>query len=129
MPSEGRQITVDEFKDRLIADGIESIKKNETRPERIKGGLAGFELCSNLNSMADFNETLESRHKHEFDWKRQYYERKHGEIADYWEYRYATVQVEYVFERMLVVWTQLGLYSGPISARAVLRTADILERA
>jgi hypothetical protein len=139
-----KQLTVDEFKERLIVNGIASVLKNEKRPERRKGGVAGFELCRTLNSMADFEECLNARHKTERDMvSMQTFgakERKamnkdgmtlpQGEctttIDDYWEYRYATLQVEHVFERMKVVWGQMGLYSGALSARAVLQTADIL---
>ena len=122
-------MTIDTYKERLITDGLTSVKKNEKRQERIKGGVAGFELCRKLNSMADFEEELERRRKEELRLMNEYYgmkcERK--EVLDeYWEYRYATVQIEYVFERMLVMWSQMGLYSGPLSARAVLRAADIV---
>ena len=136
--------SIEEFKERLIVDGIASVEKNETRPERIRGGLAGFELCRNLNSMWDFQEELERRHKHETDMislRSLSQERRaemaaegidvpqgsqSGTVGEYWEYRYATAQIEYVYERLLVVWSQLGLYSGSLSARAVLRTAEII---
>ena len=51
-------MTLDEYKERLIADGIASVKKHETRQERIDGGIDGFALCYALNSPADFEKTL-----------------------------------------------------------------------
>jgi hypothetical protein len=51
-------VTLDEYKERLIADGITSVRKNETRQERIDGGIEGFALCRALNSPADFEEML-----------------------------------------------------------------------
>jgi len=113
-------VTIDEFKERLIVEGVASVEKNETRPERLMGGKAGFELCRSLNTMADFKECLVARHAHEH--KLRMAEARDG----FWEYRYATIQVEYVYERMLVAWSRMGLYSGPLSARAVLRAADII---
>jgi hypothetical protein len=116
-------VNIDEFKERLIIEGIASIEAHEVRPERRKGGEAGFKLCRSLNTMADFQEALDSRHKEEMRLRTA--EKRDRE--QYWEYRYATVQVEYVYERMLVAWSQMGLYSGPLSARAVLRTAEIVN--
>ena len=115
------ELTIDRFKDRLIADGITSVNKNEKRSYRKKGGLAGFDICKSLNSYADFTECLEQRRENE-----------HALIAArtkedvYWEYRMATLQVEHVFERMKVAWAQFGLYSGPLSSRAVMQTAEIV---
>lgn len=114
-------MNIQEFKERLITDGIASVNKNETRPERIRGGIAGFELCRELNTLEDFQYTLDRRHEHEVDLHRPGTSKE-----EYWEYRVATAQVEYVYERLLVVWSQMGLYSGPLSARAVVRTAEIV---
>jgi len=114
-------MNLQEFKDQLITEGIASVEKNETRPERIRGGLIGFEICRQLSSIWDFQEELERRHKEESSLIKQ-----QVPLIEYWEYRTATAQVEYVYERMLVVWSKLGLYEGPLSARAVLRTADIV---
>src|SRR5574337_393442 len=127
-------MNVEEFKERVIADGIASVKQHEKRPERLRGGIAGFELCRNLNSMWDFQEEMSKRHQHKRDMvslmtfspeklKELRGEGMYGLPADmpvptseeYWEYRCATVQVEFVFERMLVAWSQMGLYEGPVS--------------
>jgi hypothetical protein len=115
--------TPDTVKEQLISEGIASVHTNEKRYERVRGCLAGFELCRTLNSIWDFQEELERRNKREKEWL-QTHEVSHDE---YWEHRCATVQVEYVFERMLVVWSQLGLYSGPLSARAALRAAELIK--
>ena len=114
----------DEYKERLIVEGLASVHKHEKRPERIRGGVMGFELCRTLNSVWDFQDELERRHRHEVDLisLRSLSEERRAELAgadvpvsqgpsrgtieDYWEYRIATAQVEYVYERMLVVWAQ-----------------------
>lgn len=137
-------MTIEEFKERLISDGIASVKKHEKRPERVRGGVAGFEACRTLESAWDFEDELERRRKREMDMvslqtlsaaKRREMSSegipvpqggKAPTIEEYWEYRCATTQIEYVYERMLVMWSQMGLYSGPLSARAVMRATDIV---
>jgi hypothetical protein len=114
-------MNIQEFKEQLVVEGLASVEKNETRPERIRGGKDGFEICRELETMKDFWHTLDQRYDHELD-----LQRPGTTPAEYWEYRYATVQIEYVYERMLVVWSQIGMYDGPLSARAVLRTAEIV---
>lgn len=111
---------IDEFKRQVIARGIESAKKYEKRPDHLAGALEGFELCRVLNSPADFEEKLQELHEKEAAMR--LWNRKEG----YWRQRYISLQVEFVYERMKVAWSQLGLYSGPFSARAVLGSADIL---
>ncbi len=114
-------MTIEEFKEQLITEGIASVEKHETRPERIRGGLDGFKICRELHTMNDFQHTLDQRLAHEKDLIRY-----HTPASDYWEYRCATVQIEYVYERMLVVWANAGFYDGPLSARAVIRTAELV---
>ena len=119
-------MTLDEYKARLILDGIASVQKNETRQERIDGGMEGFNLCWPLNSPADFDGILRVRHQREMQMRNSENKQDDPEAKKFWRYRYATIQIEFVLERMKVIWAQLGLYSGPLSARAVLQAAKIL---
>lgn len=114
-------MTLAEFKNRVIEDGIASVKRREKRLELLKGGLAGFELCRSLETPIAFQDVLAERHKEEARKRREY------EKDDYWEYRYATIQVEFVYGLMKVGWSQSGLYQFPsLSARAVLRYAEVV---
>ena len=90
-------MTVLELRDRLITDGIDSVKRHEIRPERIRGGIAGFNLCSELSTPQAFQRVLQQRHAEERRMISEHYAAKSGEskITDYWEYRIATVQVEF----------------------------------
>jgi len=136
---------IEEFKIKVIAEGIASVHKHEKRPERVKGCLAGFELCKTLNTFVDFEDCLAARHKAERDMisMQTFGEKERAAmyhdgmndmpqgkctttVDDYREYRCATAQVEHLFERMKVIWAQLGLYSGPLSSQAVLQAAKIL---
>lgn len=87
------------LRDKIIAIGIASVHKHEIRPEKIRGCLAGFELCRVLETPADYQECLRQRHEQET--------RMHREQVDaeeYWEYRCATAQVEHLWERLRIIW-------------------------
>jgi hypothetical protein len=113
-------MTIRELRDKLIEEGIASIRKHEKRPERIQGGITGFELCRSLETPKQFQTLLDQRHRME-----QHMRDEGVSSKIYWEYRYATAQVEYVWERLKVAW---GI--GPAhSARAVLHVGAILQSA
>jgi hypothetical protein len=116
-------MNIQEFKDQLITDGIASIKKHETRQSHIDGGIEGFELCRNLNTMEEYQKILQERRAEE---NRLRLISSDVDKNAYWKYRYTTIQIEYVFDRLCVIWSQTGQYDGPVSARAVLRTAEIV---
>lgn len=106
--------TAKELRDRLIEDGIRSVERHETRPWR-RGGVAGFEICRGLETPEEFVEMLELLHRRGLIMRL-------GPVEEYWEYRSATAQVEFVFERLDVAW---GV--GPVfSARAILHVGRLL---
>jgi len=117
--------SIEDFKNKVIEAGIASVNTHEKREERIKGCLAGLERCRALNSMADFEECIARCHENERAMIQS--GAAHTDPKLYWEVRCETAQVEFVFERMKVIWKQLGLYSGPLSAHAILQAARILD--
>lgn len=111
-------MTAIELRDKLIELGIASIREHETRPERIRGGLGGFELCRLLDTPDQYIALLQERHAEEV--------RLHREGVppeEYWEYRYATLQIEFVWERVRVA-LRIG---DSFSARAVLHVNELLN--
>lgn len=114
-------LTVQDLKEVLIQNGIESVEKHETRPERIKGGVVGFNLCRDLNTPDDFVQILEERHKEEGRIRMKRRQDKMS-IDAYWEYRYATIQIEFVWERLKIAWK----LPGPYSARAFVHVGEIV---
>lgn len=105
-----------ELMDRIIEEGIRSVQETETSEERLRGGIAGFELCRGLLTLEEFEKILGERHQKEQDLRIA-----DQDIAAYWEYRCATIQVEYCYEIVKVAY---GRY--PLSARAVLRYHEIV---
>jgi len=110
-------MTIAEFKDKLIEDGVKSVLKREAREARRRGGVAGFELCRMLETPGDFDKLLTERHAEETELQRQ-----HIDAEEYWEYRMATIQIEFVWERMKVAWR----LPGPWSASAAIHYHDIV---
>lgn len=102
--------TTEELLDLLIREGIASVERNETLAERIRAAKAGFELCRLLHTPRHFHKLIQERHQQE----RIY--REKVDTIEYWEYRYATIRVEWVWERMKIAWN----LPGPYSAQAVL---------
>ncbi len=112
----------EELKERVIAIGRVSVLATETQEYKRRGGLVGFDLCENLHTPEDFHRMLTERHLgelHLFDVIRE----EHRPIEEYWEYRYATLQVQHVYERLKVVW---GF--PMLSSFAVFHVAEIMAQ-
>lgn len=110
-------------RDELIRDGLAEVRQEypEGTPER-KGATVGFLLCETLETADDYAGALDERHDQE---RRLRFEAPLGaDLAAFWEHRYATLQVEYVYERLRLFWN----VGETVSARAVVKVAEILER-
>lgn len=112
-------MTLIELRDILIEEGIKSIHENEKRPEKIRGGLGGFELCRILKTPQDYEKILQERQQEEV---RLVQEKVPSE--EYWEYRMATTQIEFVWERLRVALR----YGHTFSARAIMHVAEIMDK-
>jgi hypothetical protein len=110
-------MTIIELRDEVIRRGIESANKNETREYRKRGCLAGFELCRTLETPEQFTNILTERLTNERELIQ-----KQVPTAEYWEYRCATVQIEFVFERLKILWNLF-----PQSARAGVQVVGIVR--
>lgn len=110
----------------VVRDGIASVHATEKRPERIRGGVAGFEMCRTLQDLAAFEALLAERHLRENAMRSTMCVSR----AEYWEYRYATIQIEFVAEILKVhehyKAHSLGLDHPPLSARAMQRYQQLM---
>ena len=113
-----KEMTIEELKDFLIERGIKSCESEKMECWK-RGCIKGFEMCRNLYTPDDFEKAL-----------KQQYEKEHNlrmsnpsdeELDTYWEIRYITLQIEFVFERLKVAWCY-----PMISARAGLDYAEIV---
>lgn len=119
---EGVAILALVVRNEIIKDGVAEVESTyaDGCPERI-GGLEGFRLCEALETPEQYRDVLAARMRAENDRRIPYGD---ALLRAYQEHRYATLQVEHVYDRLCVVW---GL--GPTySARAVVQVAEVLER-
>lgn len=118
-------MTVDELRDRLIADGIEEVER--VYPEgdyRRLGSIEGFELCRGLSTRDEFKAvliarcTVESEMRSESPFTPE-------EATRYWEHRYATLQVEWILNCLIVgVWAREG---EMVSGRALRKIVEMVR--
>jgi hypothetical protein len=121
-------VTVEELRDLLIEDGIAEVERvYEEDDRRRAGAIEGFELCRSLGSPSEFRKVLDARQRREDRWVREFYANERIREDDYWRHRYATLQVEFVYNVLRVGWIQSGvLPNGEISARAGIKYAAIV---
>lgn len=112
------------IKETLIVEGIKSVQQHERREPRRRGGVRGFEMCRNLHTQEDFANILNERRTHETTLALA-----HKDAATYWEYRYATIQIEFMYDRMKILWNLTGTYFSPtVSARAMQHVLGIIAK-
>lgn len=114
----------EQFKNRLIKDGLKSIEIDPRMirsPHKLEGSREGFELCRNLNTPGDFQQIIAKRYQ---EHRELIGKRQRGEVTleDCWKHRFATVQIELVWECMKIAWD----VPGTRSARAVCHIAELL---
>ena len=108
-------MTIIEFRDRVISEGEAAVQKHETGAKQ-RGGLKGFAIARACSTAADFQRQLQARHLAET-------KMVGSEVKpdDYWEHRYATLQIEFVYDRMRIAW---GI-NGMVSASALMHYEKI----
>jgi hypothetical protein len=125
-------MTIIEFRDRVIREAEESVNKMEYRPFRKRGCLEGLRIAKSIEPLMDcFQQEIMMRHEIENAMRT---EDKRGfslaerekHIEQFWEFRCATAQLEFVLESLKVGYHSIGLYDGPLSANAVIRYAAIV---
>lgn len=120
-------MTNDEVKAEIIRRGIEEVSEvyvNE--PVKREGALIGFSIAANLETPEDFAGELAARRIAEGELRHMYYDAgrlRDPELLDtYFRSRWATLQIEHVYERMKVLW---GYQT--ISARAAMQVYEIVS--
>lgn len=104
---EVESVDVIKFRDGVIKRGLESVVTEKEKYAR-EGGKEGFELCRTLDTREDFLRVLNERLQEELNLIKKYQNGK-LKIDDYWRYRWATIQIEWVFNIMDVIFRGIGL--------------------
>lgn len=106
----------------MIEDLLRSVDRFETRPHRRRGCLRGAHICQSLMQPAEFDREIEARHQMELELKRGC-KMEQVTLEEYWEFRTATAQLEFVVERMRVATGDIS--STPWSVAAVAQYCQI----
>jgi hypothetical protein len=113
-------MTVQDYRDAVIAEAVVSVHKHETREFRKQGCLDGLEICRTLLTLEDYQKEIKARN--DIEDALVSCEEKPS-LEDYWKFRCATAQLEYVYERMKVAYAVPGM---PLSAMAIMQYAKIV---
>lgn len=115
-------MTLEEFLNRVIDDGIAAVKKDYRQPhqkEKRDGSIAGFEACRG-KTLLELNELLQASHTSTAD--------AHDRRAkDYWWFRCYELEVEWVCNCVSALLVNQGL--PPIivpTARGMMKAAGIV---
>lgn len=115
-------LTVDDVKQEIIRRGKVSIAESYGKDDaKYIGAMTGFELCENLHVMEDFEKVINARQSRENKMRNEL-EESSDKTTKYWEHRYATLQVAFVYERLLVLWG-----APSVSTKAAIQVAEIIE--
>lgn len=114
-----------DIRDRVIRDGVEEVERvyDVTDPKR-EGAIEGFAIAAQIEDPAAFVKVLDARRRREERVRREHYDAPpdDDELVAYWRHRWGTLQVEWVYECMKVVWG-----AQPVLARAALKVMGIMN--
>ena len=116
------------FRNKIIEAGQKSVKTEKEKVAR-EGGKHGFELCKKLETQDDFEKELKKRHTEELEMANKLQDNEIN-TDTYWESRWATLQIEHVYEVMKFVWNfdRIKQESFLGSANAGITFARILKK-
>lgn len=118
------EMTMQQFLDRVIDDGIAAAKADYTREdqaEKLRGSIDGFELCRGLNPL-QLRDVFTAANQ---DADRRMLER----APDYWYWRCRALEVEWVCNVVSAALQNQGVEAicGHLpTVRGVMKAADIL---
>lgn len=115
-------MTIEKLRDRLIADGIAEVERvyADDDPKRL-GAVEGFELARTLETREQFERVLRARQRREAKLRRL--QPSDEQLAAYWRHRYATLQIEWALNCLLVAaWARPG---DMLSGRAAIKVGEV----
>ena len=110
-------MTLIELRNEVIRRGVISVEK-ELKGPKLVGSLRGFAIAKTLTLPLDFERQLSCRYRKECKLRETPGE---TDLDLFWAHRYATIQIEHVFEVLKIAWK-----FPMISGRAMLLYADIV---
>lgn len=116
---------VERIKVLAIERGIAEVEREYDDGPRKAGAVEGFGIARGLHEREEYVRVIDARHRREVRLRRRVMsgDDPTDDVEDrYWHHRYATLQVEWVFKLMLVLW------GAPIvSSRAAREVIEIVR--
>lgn len=118
-------MTIEEFKDIVCDDGIAEVRETYAEDDvKREGAIEGFEIAREVHTREEFELILQERERHEAGLRRAEMLGE-GSLDDYWYYRWATMQVEWVYQVMMAAsWARPD---DQVSARAALKAEEVAK--
>jgi hypothetical protein len=95
-----------QIRDVLVSRAIDAINsKTDYSDEKKQGCINGLHICTDLRSIADFEAVLTVRQDAEIQ-----HRLKINKMEHFWPHRYATAQIEFIYECMKVAVGSYGMH-------------------
>jgi hypothetical protein len=107
----------EQIRNQIIEAARATLVKFEPDGIPLKGGNEGLAIAARLSTPEEFQEELQARYERE----KQLYRSPPKDRA-YWRHRSATIQIEFVYERMQVLWD-----IAPINLLAKMQVEELLR--
>lgn len=111
------------YRDWVVARMRAEIERVDYAPHRREGCLEGADLCATVTSLDQLERMLRERRLEERRLIEEFRVIGQGEAIDYWRYRSATIQLEFLHDHMRLVWLPKVEMA---SARAILNLGEYL---
>jgi len=104
------KMTLAEFRDKVIESARESLVRLETREHRRRGCMRGLEIAATMLNAEEFYQEILSRQK--LEWHLRDGVVQHTVTpGEFWEFRCATLQIDFVYQRMKLAYGAPGSHS------------------
>lgn len=103
-------------RDQIIEAARATLLKHEPSGIPLEGGIEGLAIAGRLSTPEEFKQELQARYERE----KQLY-RSPPRNQAYWRHRSATIQIEFVYDRMRVLWD-----ISPVSFLAKMQVQELL---
>jgi hypothetical protein len=106
-----------QIRNQIIEAARSTLVKFELYETPLEGGKEGLTIAERLSTYEEFQEELQARYERE----KQLYRSPPRDRA-YWRHRSATIQIEFVYERMKVLWD-----IHPINLLAKMQVDELVQ--
>jgi hypothetical protein len=111
-----------ELRDKIVERGMQSMKDEMRKPIR-EGGIVGFEISKTLKTREEYEEKIKELREKTFKLFMATPFPTQKQTDEYWYYKSILLQVEFVYERLSVLWGNVP----SLSAHAVIDINELMK--